>query len=82
MVAIMCVDDYFNSDSEDNEALDENYKKRSVMEVIETELSDAKEKGNDTVKWLELEELDIDDDTLFSLDIASKFRVRLYQKYS
>lgn len=78
MVAIMCVDDYFNSDSEDNEALDENYKKRSVMEVIETELSDAKEKGNDTVKWLELEELDIDDDTLFSLDIASKFRVRLY----
>ncbi|KAM6583596.1 hypothetical protein CsatB_010598 [Cannabis sativa] len=70
MAAIMCVDNDLNSYTEDNEV---NNEKKSVFEIIETELGSAKEKGDGPVKWLELEELDIDDDTLLTLDLASKF---------
>ncbi|XP_015889057.3 uncharacterized protein LOC107423918 [Ziziphus jujuba] len=74
MASIMCVVDDLNSDSEEkNEALDYNNAKRSVFEVVESELCAAKEKGDGNVKWLELDELGIDDDTLLSLDLGSKF---------
>ncbi|PON41304.1 Tubulin--tyrosine ligase-like protein [Parasponia andersonii] len=69
MAAIMCVDNDLNSDSEGNEVKNG---KQSVVEVIESELSAAKEKGEGSMKWLELDELDIDDDTLVSLDLASE----------
>lgn len=72
MAAIMCVDNDLNFDSEDNEV---NNGKQSVLEVIESELGAAKEKGEGPVRWLELEELDIDDDTMLSLDLANKFPV-------
>lgn len=76
MASIMCVVDDLNSDSEEkNEALDYNNAKRSVFEVVESELCAAKEKGDGNVKWLELDELGIDDDTLLSLDLGSKFPV-------
>lgn len=76
MAAIMCVENDLNFDSEDNEVSDENNTKRSVFEVVESELSDAKARGDDSVRWLELDELAIDDDTLLSLDLGSKFPVR------
>ncbi|KAM2218820.1 hypothetical protein TB2_017699 [Malus domestica] len=66
MAAIMCVDTDLNSDSEENR---ESNGKRSVLEVMESEITEAR--GN--VRWLELEDLDMDDETLSSLDLAAKF---------
>lgn len=77
MAAIMCVENDMNFDSEENEVSDENNTKRSVFEVVESELSDAKARGDGIVRWLELDELVIDDNTLLSLDLGSKFPVRL-----
>ncbi|KAF3439686.1 hypothetical protein FNV43_RR17964 [Rhamnella rubrinervis] len=73
MAAIMCVENDLSFGSEENEVLDENNTKRSAFEVVESELSDAKARGDDSVRWLELDELAIDDDTLLSLDFGSKF---------
>lgn len=81
MAGIMCVENDVDSDSEENEVSDGNDGKRSVFEVVESELGDAKARGHDTVKWLELDELAIDDDTLLSLDLSSKFPVRLCKAY-
>ncbi|KAM1208587.1 hypothetical protein ACFX2J_014227 [Malus domestica] len=66
MAAIMCVDTVLNSDSEENR---ESNGKSSVLKVLESEITEAR--GN--VRWLELEDLDMDDETLSSLDLAAKF---------
>ncbi|XP_038701162.1 tubulin--tyrosine ligase-like protein 12 isoform X2 [Tripterygium wilfordii] len=65
MAALMCVDVDYNSDTE-------VHPKLSAEEVVEGEIQNAKEKGEGTV-WLELDELDIDDDKLMALDLPSKF---------
>lgn len=64
----MCLDTDLNSDSDENR---ESNGKRSVLEVLESEIAEAR--GN--VRWLELEDLDMDDETLSSLDLAAKFPV-------
>lgn len=76
MASIMCVVGDSNSDSEDN-GVNGNDARKTAFEVVESEIVVAKEKGEDNLKWLELEELEIDDDTLLSLDLANKFPVRL-----
>ncbi|XP_024017140.1 tubulin--tyrosine ligase-like protein 12 [Morus notabilis] len=72
MASIMCVDGDSNSDSEEN-GVNGNDARKTVFEVVESEIVVAKEKGEDNLKWLELEELEIDDDALLSLDLANKF---------
>lgn len=67
MAAIMCVDADLNSESEEDR-LSEGNAKRSVLEVLENEITEA----NGNVRWLELEDLDIDDETLSSLDLSTK----------
>ncbi|KAL5572343.1 hypothetical protein UlMin_021940 [Ulmus minor] len=71
MGSIMCVDSDLNCDSEENdEAVNGENSKERVFEVVESELRQAK---GDTVRWLELDELNIDEDMLLSLDLPSKF---------
>ncbi|KAJ8750906.1 hypothetical protein K2173_016087 [Erythroxylum novogranatense] len=74
MASLMCVDiDLPDAEEVDEHGVhEENGSKLKVMDVIENEIRNAQEKGSDTVKWLELEELDIDDDMLLSLDLCSK----------
>ncbi|XP_058001912.1 uncharacterized protein LOC110640426 isoform X2 [Hevea brasiliensis] len=74
MASLMCVDIDLNSDAEDGDGVSqENNSKLNAMDVIENEINDAKVKGCDAVRWVELEELDVDDDMLLSLDLSSKF---------
>lgn len=72
MASLMCVDIDLKSDYEET---DENGTKLDVMEIVEREVSKAKDEVNDTISWLELDELGIDDDMLLSLDLHSKFPV-------
>lgn len=75
----MCVDIDVASDSEEtdtvNGASHENGVMSNVEEVLQSEIRYAREKGDGTVKWLELEELNIDDDMLLSLNLSSEFPV-------
>ncbi|KAD5317424.1 hypothetical protein R6Q59_032764 [Mikania micrantha] len=75
MASLMCVDIDLNSNLEDadNVGIDLNDSKLSVMEVVEREVQKVKKEGNGAVVWLELEDLDIDDDVFLSLDLPSKF---------
>ncbi|KGN66300.1 tubulin--tyrosine ligase-like protein 12 [Cucumis sativus] len=81
MASLMCVDidlnlaeeDEDHSKSNDDGDGDGDDAKQSVWELIESEIRGAKEKGNDSVRWLELEDLQIDDDALLSLDLPTKF---------
>ncbi|KAI9191719.1 hypothetical protein LWI28_012507 [Acer negundo] len=77
MASLMCVDVGLNSDSEETDLVNgvshENGIKSNVEDVLESEISNANGKGDGSVKWLELEELDIDDDILLSLSLSSKF---------
>ncbi|KAK2645229.1 hypothetical protein Ddye_020424 [Dipteronia dyeriana] len=77
MASLMCVDVDFNSDSEETDLVNgvshENGIKSNVEDVLESEIRNATGKGDGSVKWLELEELDIDDDMLLSLSLSSKF---------
>lgn len=85
MASLMCVDidlnlaeeDEDHSKSNDDGDGDGDDAKQSVWELIESEIRGAKEKGNDSVRWLELEDLQIDDDALLSLDLPTKFPVIL-----
>lgn len=76
MASLMCVDIDLASDGDDvdhpTEVLNENGTKLDVVEVVKSETLKAKER-HDTVKWLELEEMNIDDSMLLSLDLPSKF---------
>ena len=80
MAALMCVDIDLNSNAEEAEEVvdgisHQNGTKLSVFEAMESEIHGAKENGDGAVRWLELEELDIDDDTFLSLDLSSRFPV-------
>ncbi|KAK4713757.1 hypothetical protein R3W88_019664 [Solanum pinnatisectum] len=70
MAALMCVD--VDLDSATEEAGEKDSSKLSAVEIVEREMCKVKE-GRDDTRWLELEELDIDDDMLVSLDLPSKF---------
>jgi tubulin--tyrosine ligase-like protein 12 len=74
MASLMCVDIDVNSEDV-NECGDgglDDIDVTSAVEMVETEVLKSKDDGNDTV-WLELEELDVDDEMLISLDLPSKF---------
>ena len=80
MAALMCVDIDLNSDAEETEEVvdrvsQQSGTKMSVLEAVESEIRSAKGNGDGTVRWLELEDLDIDDDTLSSLNLSSRFPV-------
>lgn len=77
MAALMCVDIHLNSAAEeagdvDGGAGEDDSSKLSAAEIVEREMRKVKE-GRDDTRWLELEELDIDDDMLVSLDLPDKF---------
>jgi hypothetical protein len=80
MAALVCVDldrrveleDSGEQDQEKSGSLDD------VLQVLEKERTRIQEKGGDSVAWLELEELGIDDDMLVTLDLPAKFPVRFY----
>ncbi|KAL8464103.1 hypothetical protein ACS0TY_033865 [Phlomoides rotata] len=71
MASLMCVDTDLNSEGE--EPGDEDDAKISATEVVESEFCRVKEEGIHSVRWLELEDLEIDDAMLLSLDLPSKF---------
>ncbi|XVE53987.1 hypothetical protein DITRI_Ditri03aG0046700 [Diplodiscus trichospermus] len=70
MAALMCVD---VDDDAGLEETVENGWKMTVEEVLESEIRNAKENGDGVVRWLELEELGLDDTTLLSLNLSTKF---------
>uniref|UniRef100_A0A2P2LZM1 Uncharacterized protein MANES_03G040400 n=1 Tax=Rhizophora mucronata TaxID=61149 RepID=A0A2P2LZM1_RHIMU len=76
MASLMCVDVDLGTDTdetdEDGDSQESN-SKLNVMDVVKNEIRDAREKGNEVIRWLELEELDFDDDMLLSLDLSSKY---------
>lgn len=74
MAALMCVDSAAEEAGDvEGDAGEEDSIKPSAVEIVQREI---KEGGDDTMRWLELEELDIDDDMLLSLDLPNKFPVR------
>ncbi|CAL5330589.1 unnamed protein product [Camellia sinensis] len=83
MASLMCVDIDFNLDSQEvaddsaGRGSDVNITKLNVVEIVETKIRNAKEEGDDTMKWLELEDLHMDDALLLSLDLPSKFLIKL-----
>ncbi|EOY30254.1 hypothetical protein QUC31_020351 [Theobroma cacao] len=70
MAALMCLD--VDNDAGLEEAV-ENGGKMTAEEVLESEIQNAKANGDGVVRWLELEELEIDDNTFLSLDLSTKF---------
>lgn len=77
MTSLMCVDVDMNLDEEGEDHSNDNEVEQSVWELVGSEIRSAKEKGNTSpsARWLELEDLQIDDDTLLSLDLPTKFPV-------
>ncbi|KAI8020387.1 hypothetical protein LOK49_LG04G02349 [Camellia lanceoleosa] len=79
----MCVDIDFNLNAQevaDDSASGGSYidvTKLNVVEIVETKIRDANEKGDDTLRWLELEDLHMDDAFLLSLDLPSKFLMNM-----
>ncbi|KAJ4953775.1 hypothetical protein NE237_030607 [Protea cynaroides] len=75
MASLMCVDIDLTSDTEEVDLEEGSHENRTknIMEILEREICQAQEKGIDEVMWLELEELDIDDAMLLSLDLSIKF---------
>ncbi|KAK1408538.1 hypothetical protein QVD17_40399 [Tagetes erecta] len=75
MASLMCVDTDLNSDLDDADNVSSELKdsKLGVMEIVESEVEKVKQDGPGAVVWLELEDLDIDDDVFLSLDLPSKF---------
>lgn len=72
MASLMCVDVDM-----DEEPGDEDDAKLSASEIVEREFSKVKEEGAHSLRWLELEDLEIDDAMLVSLDLPNKFPVSL-----
>lgn len=75
MASMMCVDVDLNPEAK--EAGDEDDAEMSAAEIVEREFCKVKEEGAHSVRWLELEDLEIDDAMLVSLDLPSKFPVSL-----
>ncbi|KAJ9547926.1 hypothetical protein OSB04_020469 [Centaurea solstitialis] len=75
MASLMCVDGDLNSDfaEADDVGCESEDGKLGVMEIVEREVQKTKKEGQDAVVWLELDDLDIDDDVFISLDLPSKF---------
>lgn len=75
MASLMCVDVDLNSDfaEADDVGCDLEDSKLGVMEIVEREVQKTKKEGQDAVVWLELDDLDIDDEVFVSLDLPSKF---------
>ncbi|BAT80043.1 hypothetical protein LR48_Vigan04g014200 [Vigna angularis] len=69
MGSLMCVDVDVSSDDGEDEGNGE----LGVEETLEREVGEAKEKGNGTLRWLELEGLNIDDAMLVSLALPTRF---------
>ncbi|XVE97893.1 hypothetical protein REPUB_Repub03eG0058100 [Reevesia pubescens] len=70
MAALMCVD------VDDNAGLEEtveNGEEMTVEEVLESEIRTAKENGDGVVRWLEFDDLGLDDNNLISLNLSTKF---------
>lgn len=80
MASLMCVDTDIDADSEEvdvaNGVLHENGIKSNLEDILHGEIRNATENGDGTVKWLELEDADIHDDMLLSLNLSNKFPVR------
>lgn len=76
MGALMCVDIDLNLDATGNGvSSNEESDKPDVVEILESEVREAIEKGSDTLRWLELDCFDIDDDMLLSLELPTRFPV-------
>ncbi|KAI3694429.1 hypothetical protein L1987_77394 [Smallanthus sonchifolius] len=75
MASLMCVDTDVSSHLEDadDEGCELEGNKLSVTEIVEGEVQKVNKEGHGAVVWLELEDLDIDDDVFLSLDLPSKF---------
>ncbi|WOL02637.1 tubulin--tyrosine ligase-like protein 12 [Canna indica] len=77
MAALMCVDlDLKTNGEASGPETQEQAKSGSldnVLEVLSKEVDKVKERGVDTLTWLELDELGIDDEMLESLDLSTKF---------
>lgn len=74
MASLMCVDLDLASDTGFvSGSLHESNSEMSIEAILEREVSEAKEKYDGIVRWLELDELGIDDDILVSLDLPRKF---------
>lgn len=72
MAALMCVD---VEDDGGSEQAAESGGKMTAEEVLGSEIRNAKETGDGFVRWLELEELGLDDAALLSLNLSTKFPV-------
>lgn len=75
MAVLMCVDVDVSSDGEGDDEGGETGVKASAAEIVEMGLKRVQEHGDHVPMWLELEELDIDDDMLLSLELSAKFPV-------
>lgn len=73
MASLMCVDIDLNAEAD--VPGDEDDIKLTSIEIVEREFCKVKDEGIHSVKWLELEELEIDDAMLVSLDLPNKFPV-------
>eukprot|EP01018_Ginkgo_biloba_P004957 Gb_30069 [translate_table: standard] len=78
MGALMCVIDECDQGNSESGIGEGNHEsadgtKESLQDILEREIRNAKEEERD-VLWLELEELEIDDDMLHSLGLSSKFQ--------
>ncbi|KAJ7955985.1 Tubulin--tyrosine ligase-like protein 12 [Quillaja saponaria] len=75
MASLMCLDIDLGSEANSlvNEVSHEENAKCDIAAILETEIREAKEKGHASLRWLELDELDIDDDMFLSLDLSSRF---------
>ncbi|CAO2842027.1 unnamed protein product [Amaranthus hypochondriacus] len=73
MASLMCVDgDCHEQDEDSADNLIDNNGKPTPEAIVESEICRSRETGYDGVKWLELEELDIDDAKLLELALPSK----------
>jgi len=72
MGSLMCVD---ADVSWDDDGEDEGKCELGVEETLEREVGEAKENGDGTLRWLELEGLNIDDAMLVSLALPARFPV-------
>ncbi|KAL3635228.1 hypothetical protein CASFOL_019775 [Castilleja foliolosa] len=68
MASLMCVDIDLNPEADDEDDV-----KLNAVEIVEKEFCRVEEGDIDSVRWLELEDLEINDDLLISLDLPSKF---------
>ncbi|KAL1214586.1 hypothetical protein V5N11_007481 [Cardamine amara subsp. amara] len=74
MASLMGVDTDVEENAGEEEEVAENDEELSVDQIIENEISYAADRGDDSLRWLELEGLGLVDDSLVSLQLPSKFQ--------